>query len=203
MTTTTTTPTFTDEQTALAADLYHRYWGDVFHQRGGHDAHLPDGDHFLWAYEQGLAAQPGWREITSDEITKGMRVWMVVTRGDRIGTFEGIADREDGGGGWCTARGWYLNTDDSDARFFTPCVDGPPRELSPGEVGELPAGARFQLITTYRMGDRWEPEGDPTYRLLSLPEQPTPDPVLVDLIGPEHALKIAKAGLVCEPRARQ
>ena len=77
-----------------------------------------------------------------------------------------------------------------------------PRELGPGEVGKLPAGARFQVITTYCMGDPWVPEGGPTYRLLSLPEQPAPDPALVELIGPEAARKVAAAGLVCEPRAR-
>lgn len=202
MTTTTTTPTFTDEQTALAADLYHRYWGDVFHQRGGHDAHLPDGDHFLWAYEQGLAAQPGWREITYDEITEGMALRVMVPRDGRTITYEGVADHEDSGD-WITAKGRYLNTDVSSARIFTPCADGLPRDLRAGEASDLPAGACFQKITTYRMGDRWEQEGDSTYRLLSLPEQPAPDPVLVELIGPENALKIAKAGLVCEPRARQ
>ena len=77
-----------------------------------------------------------------------------------------------------------------------------PRELGPGEVGKLPAGARFQVITTYCMGDPWVPEGGPTYRLLSLPEQPAPNPALVELIGPEAARKVAAAGLVCEPRAR-
>ena len=94
------------------------------------------------------------------------------------------------------------DTNASGVRIFTPCADGLPRELVPGEAGKLPEGARIQVITTYRIGDRWEPEGDPTYRLLSLPE-PEPDPVLVELIGPENARKIAKAGLACEPRARQ
>ena len=201
MTTTTTTPTFTDEREALAADLYNRYWGDVFYQHGGRDAHLPAGHAFLWAYEQGLAAQPGWREITRDEITKGMRV-RVVPRpsADVTMTYEGIADSEHGGD-WQTPEGWWLCTDPN-ARIFTPCA-GLPRELRAGEAGDLPDGARFQVITTYQMGDRWEPEGDPTYRLLSLPEQPEPDPALVELIGEENARKVAAAGLVCEPRARQ
>ena len=79
-----------------------------------------------------------------------------------------------------------------------------PRELSAEEVYELPDGARFQAITTFQMRsprELWRTVGDPTYRLLHLPEQPEPDPVLVDLIGEENARKIAAAGLACEPRA--
>ena len=153
-------------------------------------------------YTDEITAQPGWREITHDDVTKGMRVRVVTTRGDRIITYEGTADRWSRGD-WFTPEGYWLSMDDEGARFFTPCADGLPRELGPGEVGKLPAGARFQVITTYQMGDTWVPEGDPTYRLVSLPEQPEPDPALVDLIGEENARKVAAAGLVCEPRARQ
>ena len=76
------------------------------------------------------------------------------------------------------------------------CNEGLPRDRLVHLFGaQLPRGAHLEG------GDRLE--AGPVGKLLSLPEQPTPDPVLVDLIGPEHALKIAKAGLVCEPRARQ
>ena len=151
-------------------------------------------------YTDEITAQPGWREITRDEITEGTPVRTVVTYGDRITTYEGIADHQEGGD-WWTSGGRYLNTEVSTVRIFTPCADSLPRELGAGEAGKLPAGARFQVITTYCMGDPWVPEGDPTYRLLHLPEV-SPDPVLIDLIGEDAARKIAEAGLVCEPRAR-
>ncbi len=202
-TTTTTTPTFTDEQQALAADLMKTY-RDAFDKasENGTTIALTSGDAGLLAvYEQGLAVQPGWREITRDEIAEGMRVRTVVPYEDCINTYEGIAGRQEGID-WWTPGDRYLNTGHPTARIFTPCTDGLPRELDPGEAGKLPDGARFQVITTYQMGDRWEPEGDPTYRLLSLPEQPEPDPALVEIIGPEAARKVAAAGLVCESRAR-
>ena len=152
------------------------------------------------AYTEEITAQLGWREITYDEITEGMALRVMVPRDGRTITYEGVADHE-GSGDWITAKGGYLNTDVSSARIFTPCADSLPRELGAGEAGKLPAGARFQVITTYCMGDPWVPEGDPTYRLLHLPEV-SPDPVLIDLIGEDAARKIAEAGLVCEPRAR-
>ena len=190
--------TYTDEQMALAADLM-KVCQAAFDKESEGKTHglFISGDAGLLAvYNRGVSAQSGWREITYDEITEGMalRVMLPIT-------YEGVADHEDSGD-WITAKGRYLNTDVSSARIFTPCADGLPRELGPGEAGKLPEGARIQVITTYRIGDRWELEGDPTYRLLSLPE-PEPDPVLVELIGTENALKIAKAGLVCEPQARQ
>ena len=205
-TTTTTTPTFTDEQKALAADLVETY-RDAFDKASENETTiaLTSGDAGLLAvYDRGLAAQPGWREITCDEITKGMRVRTVVPYEDCIdciNTYEGIAGRQEGND-WWTPGDRYLHTGSPTARIFTPCTDGLPRELDLGEAGKLPAGARFQVITTYQIGDRWEPEGDSTYRLLSLPEQPEPDPALVEIIGPEAARKVAAAGLVCEPRAR-
>ena len=143
-------------------------------------------------------AQPGWREITRDEITQGMRVRVETYNGDRVAIYEGIADREPHGE-WVTTAGWGLNTCNLSSRFFTPCADSLPRELGAGKVGKLPAGARFQVTTTYCMGDPWVPVGDPTYRLLHLPEA-NPDPALIDLIGEDAARKIAEAGLIVEPK---
>ena len=77
-----------------------------------------------------------------------------------------------------------------------------PRELSTEEVYELPDGARFQAITTFQVRsprELWRTVGDPTYRLLHLPEV-SPNPVLVDLIGEDAARKIAEAGLIVEPK---
>ena len=149
-------------------------------------------------YTDEITAQPGWREITHDDVTKGMRVRVVTTRGDRIITYEGTADRWSRGD-WFTHEGQWLSMDYDGTRVFTPCADGLPRELGPGEVGKLPAGARFQVTTTYCMGDPWVPVGDPTYRLLHLPEA-NPDPALIDLIGEDAARKIAEAGLIVEPK---
>ena len=77
-----------------------------------------------------------------------------------------------------------------------------PRELSTEEVYELPDGARFQAITTFQVRsprELWRAVGDPTYRLLHLPEA-NPDPALIDLIGEDAARKIAEAGLIVEPK---
>ena len=194
--------TYTDEQKALAADLVETY-RDAFDKASENETTiaLTSGDAGLLAvYDRGLAAQPGWREITCDEITKGMRVRTVVPYEDCIDCiYEGIAGRQEGNDWWWTPGDRYLHTGSPTARIFTPCTDGLPRELDLGEAGKLPAGARFQVITAYRMGDPWVPEGDPTYRLLSLPEV-SPDPVLGDLIGEDAARKVAEAGLIVEPK---
>ena len=58
-----------------------------------------------------------------------------------------------------------------------------PRELSAEEVYELPDGARFQAITTFQVRsprELWRTVGDPTYRLLHLPEA-NPDPALIEM----------------------
>ena len=55
------------------------------------------------AYTDEITAQTGWREITCDEITKGMRVRTVVPYEDCIdciNTYEGIAGRQEGNDWW-------------------------------------------------------------------------------------------------------
>ena len=195
--------TYTDEQKALAADLMETYQAAFDEASEGQTNGLfISGDAGLLAvYNRGVAAQPGWREITRDEITPGMRVRVVKTRGDRINTYEGIADYEFSGD-WCTPEGWWFFMGRDDIHVFTPCADGLPRELSAEEVYELPDGARFQAITTFQMRsprELWRTVGDPTYRLLHLPEA-NPDPALIDLIGKDAARKIAEAGLIVEPK---
>ena len=56
-------------------------------------------------------------------------------------------------------------------RIFTPCADGLPRELGPGEAGKLPEGARIQVITTYRHRDL-RPLRRVRRRGLAAPRQP-------------------------------
>ena len=55
-------------------------------------------------YTDEITAQPGWREITHEDVTQGMRVRAVTTRGDRIITYEGTADY------WCRGD-WFTHGD--------------------------------------------------------------------------------------------
>lgn len=153
----------------------------------------------LAVYERGVAAQPGWREITRDEITKGMRVRTVAPCGDRTDMYEGIADDEDSGD-WHTPEGCWFNTDVSNARIFTPCADALPREITRSEVDGLPEGAQYEIRETRTRTIGYGGARTRRYYLTHLPATHTDK--ITAIIGQGKLDELEAADYTIEPKAR-